>query len=197
MLAAELGITEEFVRNVHLATLAICAWLVISADFTAAKSSFQPLNDNDFKRLHRSHHLLAWGLVMFWCSGAYLIWLGTAFDLSQFSPKLIAKITVVSVLSLNAIIIGKFALPYLERNRFMTFGELPVEIRLRLAFCASISSASWIGAFCLGSIPHLKTASAAELLGFLVPIYAGLELVAILLAVLSGYRKPKIGPVAP
>ncbi len=196
MLSAELLIPEDFVRNVHLATLAICAWFVISADLTAAKSSFHPLSDHDFKRLHRNHKFLAWGLIVFWLSGAYLIWLGTAFDPSQFSPKLMAKITVVTVLTLNAVIIGRLVLPYIERNRTVTFGELPIEVRLRLALCASVSSASWISAFCLGAMPHLKTADPAELVGFLAPIYAALGVGAMLFAALSGYRKQKVSPVA-
>lgn len=197
MLPAELGISEEFVRNFHLATLVVCVWLVISADLTAAKSSLHPLNENDFRYLHFNHTLLVWGLFVFWCTGAYLVWLGTSFDLSQFSPKLIAKITVVSGLTLNAFVIGRFALPYLEQKHALKFGEHPIEMRLRLALCGSFSSASWIGAFCLGAMSHLKTASAVELISFLAPIYAGLAIVASLFAVISGYRTPKIGPIAP
>ena len=73
---------------------------------------------------------------------AYLIWRGTGFDIYQFSPKLIAKIVVVTILTVNAVAIGQLALPYFERNTGVTFGQFSLAVRLRLAGCGAVSSAS-------------------------------------------------------
>lgn len=192
MVTVELQFLEDIARSAHLAALAMCFLLVISADLTASKSVFRPLTAGDFKRLHTNHAALASGLIILWVSGLFIIWRATAFDLAQFSPKLIAKIVVVSLLTANAFVIGKLALPYFQRNEGAVFGEFSLGVRLRLASCAALSSASWICAFCLGAIPWLKTASAAELIDFLGPIYAAFFAAAFVVAALSGRRKTEV-----
>lgn len=195
MVNGDLAAIEIFVRNLHLASLVVCAFLVFSADFTASKSTVRHLQEHDFQRLHRYHSLLTKGLVLFWLTGIFLIWRGTAFDPSQFSPKLIAKIIVVTLLTFNAVIIGRVALPFMERNQSLLFGELPFDIRLRLALCGGVSSASWISAFCLGAFKHLKTASPEQLFAFLAPIYVFILSAATLVAIAAAFRKPKVEPV--
>ena len=195
-MSGDLSTIEEFMRSAHLATLAACAWLVISADLTAAKSTFRNLSAHDFKRLHLNHRALAWGLAIFWLSGIYLIWNATAFDPAQLSPKLMAKLIVVTILTVNAVVIGRFALPFMERNQSMTFGEFNFEVRWRLALCSGISTASWISAFCLGAIKPLRTASPEVLFEFLGPIYAACCALATLFAIISVSRKPRPDPVA-
>lgn len=189
MVPSDLTIIEDYVRSLHLATLAACALLVCSADFMASKSTFRSLRNDDMLRLYRYHALLIKGLVIFWITGVFLIWRGTAFELAQFSPKLIAKIVVVTILTANALAIGRLALPYFERNKGMTFGQFSLSARMRLAYCAALSSASWISAFCLGAIPWLKTASAVELINFLGPIYAACFAGATLVVAVSALRR--------
>ncbi len=190
MFINDLATFEIFVRSVHLSVLVISTFLVVSADLTAVKSAFRSLGDADFQRLHRNHSFLSKCLVLFWMSGLFLVWRGTGFELEQFSPKLIAKIAVVALLTANAVAIGKFALPYMERNQGMTFGQFSFPVRMRLAGSAGVSSASWISAFCLGALPWLKTASAEELIAFIGPIYAVCFVGACCVAMLSAFVKP-------
>lgn len=191
MLQGDLHIIETYARNLHLVSLALCFLLVALADSTAAKSMFKSLKDADFQRLHRCHSLLTKGLIVFWLTGIFLVWQATSFEWANFSPKLIAKILVVTLLTANAWMIGRLAMPHFERNRGMTFGEFHFSARMGLAICAGLSSASWFSAFCLGAIKWLKTASAIELAEFLLPIYgvclAGAGMVA-LLSVFSRLR---------
>ncbi|MEL6694143.1 MAG: hypothetical protein AAFQ12_14090, partial [Pseudomonadota bacterium] len=133
MVFSELGQIEEYVRYIHLGLLALCAWLVITADLTAAKSVFRPLTNKDFGNLHRKHTVLSWSLCLLWLTGAFIIWNTTKFQVSEFSPKLVAKLIVVSILTLNACIIGRLALPFMERNKDKTLGQLPFYIRERIA----------------------------------------------------------------
>lgn len=172
MLSGELQNLENIVRGVHLGALAMSFLLVMSADLVAAKSAFRPLATRNFKRLHANHAALTSGLIILWLSGVFLIWRATAFDLEQFSPKLIAKVAVITILTCNAVVIGRLALPYFERNQGTIFGDFSFAVRFSLGGCAALSSASWLCAFCLGALPWLKTASAAELISFLWPIYA-------------------------
>lgn len=191
MFLGDLASIEEFTRSLHLAALVTCAFLVLGADLTAARSAFRSLAEAEFKRLHRYHSLLTKGLVVFWITGLFLIWRGTGFDLEQFSPKLTAKVLVVTLLTMNALAIGRFALPYFEGKQGMTLGQFNLGVRVRLTGCAALSSASWISAFCLGAIPWLKTASVVELVNFLGPIYTACLVGAGLVALLSPHAKPQ------
>jgi hypothetical protein len=194
MLGLEQAFVEHIVRSVHIAVLASSFLLVVTADFTASKSTLRNLGPDDFKRLHRNHNALTWALLLFWLTGAFLIWAGTQFDVSQFTPKLIAKLIVVSILTVNAWVIGRVLLPFMEANSNATFGDFPFADRLRLTLCGAASSASWLSAFCLGALQHLRTATPQELIDFICPIYAGLGLLGVLFAIASGNRKPKATP---
>lgn len=187
---------EDIVRDFHFATLGASALLVVSADLTASKSTIRHLRTSEFQRLHTYHTALTWGLLLFWFSGIYLIWDATAFDTSQFSPKLIAKLLVVSLLTLNAMVIGRVLLPFMEDNSMRTFGEFPVGARLRLALSGAVSSASWISAFCLGYFPHLKLAPPQQLIEFLAPIYGTVIGAAMIFALLSGKRAGVPDPIS-
>lgn len=198
MVNGDIAQLEEIVRWAHLSILGLCFFLVVFADLTAANSVFRPLYKGEFARLRSLHAALSAGLIVLWLTGLFLIWRGTGFDVAQFSPKLIAKITVVSLLTLNAFAIGQIALPFFERNREMMFGEFDISVRLRLTCLGAVSSASWISAFCLGAIPSLKTASTIELVHFLAPIYSVFFTLALLLSLISSSRseKPEIQPFA-
>lgn len=191
MVASDLQILENIARSAHFAAMVMCFILVVSADLNAAKSAFWPLNERDFNRLHRNHAALTSGLILLWLSGLFLIWRGTAFDIAQFSPKLIAKVFVVTMLTANAVVIGRVALPFFERNKGKTFGDFSFVIRLCLGCCAAMSAASWVSAFCLGAIPWLKTASPIELVSFLGPIYAVCVAAASLFAVVCARDKTR------
>ena len=123
---------DHIARNVHIVMLVMCLGLAALADLTAAKSISRPLSDRSLARLHRYHSALSTGLILLWISGIAIIWLKTSFDVSQFSPKLMAKIAVVTLLSFNALVIGRVALGTFETYRDSSLGELRFRLRLCL-----------------------------------------------------------------
>ena len=189
MFAGDLELIENIARLVHILMLTVCFWIVIVADMTAAKSSFKPLSGFDLKRLHTYHSALTTGLVLLWTSGIALIGLRTGFQLSEFSPKLIAKVVVVTILTINAIVIGRIALPFYERNRGKCIGDFCVSIRTRLAVCGAISTSSWLSALALGAIPTLKAASAVTLINLLGLFYLGNVVVSVVLVLMMQKRE--------
>ena len=183
---------EIAVRFVHLSMLMMCFILVFFADITAAKSTTRRLTDSDFAQLHRYHSSLVYGLILLWLSGGILIFIKTGFDLSQFSPKLYAKIFVVTVLTINAVLIGQVALPFYEKNKDKRFGDFSVSVRVGLATCGALSTSSWISAFCLGSLTALKTASATTLINLLGLFYISNVLLSIIIVLY--YVRPRSAP---
>lgn len=152
----DLDFLNDAARAAHLLGLALGFGVAIVADLCAARSLFRPLEDHEFADLHRYHRTVAFGLTLFWISGLVLLWLRTGFDPESFSPKLVTKLCVVSLLTVNAYLIGRLGLPTMMAYAGHRFGNLPVTHRLRLGALAGMSGAGWIAALALGVFSAMK-----------------------------------------
>ncbi|MEM6385916.1 MAG: hypothetical protein AAF718_06740 [Pseudomonadota bacterium] len=153
----DLILLNDAARAAHLLGLALGFGVAIIADLCAARSLFRPLDERELYDLQRYHHTVAFGLALFWASGLVLLWLRTGFSPENFSPKLIAKLCVVGLLTVNAYLIGRLGLPTMIAYAGHRFGDLPITHRLRLGALAGMSSAGWIAALALGVFSALKT----------------------------------------
>ncbi len=152
----DLTLLNDAARAMHLLGLALGFGVAIIADLCAARSFFRPLADHEFEDLRRYHRTVALGLAIFWISGLILLWLRTGFVVEDFSPKLMAKLGVVTLLTVNAILIGRIGLPTMLEWAGCRFGALPLTHRLRLAALAGMSFAGWISALALGAFSAMK-----------------------------------------
>jgi hypothetical protein len=152
-----LDLLNDAARAVHLLGLALGFGVAIMADTLAARSLTRPLDQHEFDDLHRYHRMVAVGLVFFWTSGLVLLWLRTGFQPDNFSPKLLAKLGVIGVLTVNAYLIGRIGLPTMQAWAGCRFGDLPFAHRAQLAVLAGVSGASWISAFALGVFKGMKS----------------------------------------
>ncbi|MEO1239975.1 MAG: hypothetical protein AAFW64_10105 [Pseudomonadota bacterium] len=82
------------------------------------------------------------------------------FLLDAFTPKLWAKITVVTILSVNAMFVASVAIPILNGHAGKRISALPRTARRALFAVAGVSAASWLMAMVMGSSVLLKTAPA-------------------------------------
>lgn len=86
-------------------------------------------------------------LLGLWLSGAAVIGLDTGFDLSQIArnDKLLAKLTVVSILTLNGVLLHRFAFPHLV-------APLPAAMQSAWgpALLGGISASTWVYAAFIG-----------------------------------------------
>lgn len=153
----DLDLLNDAARAAHLIGLALGFGVAIMADLKAARSLFRPLEDHEFEDLHRYHKTVALGLALFWASGLVLLWLRTGFVIENFSPKLVAKLCVVGLLTINAYLIGRIGLPTMIEWAGCRFGSLPFFHRLRLGALAGMSGAGWIAALALGVFSAMKT----------------------------------------
>lgn len=161
---------NDAARAVHLVGLALGLGVALIADLSASRSLHRPLTTHELDTLKWYHQIVFAGLLLFWVSGLFLLWLRTGFVLEEFSPKLNAKLVVVSVLSLNAVLIGRVGMPTLVAFEGSRFGSMPTTERYRLAVIAGLSGASWASAFALGTFSQMKTMDwplLAELVGCL------------------------------
>ncbi|MEL6377388.1 MAG: hypothetical protein AAFQ04_09350 [Pseudomonadota bacterium] len=152
------------IKGVHLLSVLFCLSLVMYADLRASKLLFTPLVKQDFRVFENCHRTLNIGLILLWITGVIITVEIIKYSLGNMSPKLFAKITVVTILTANAGMIGRFVLPHLKLHRGMMMGDFDPHIRVWLGITFAASFASWIAAFCLGMFPVFKTLDAQQLL---------------------------------
>ncbi|MEL6425519.1 MAG: hypothetical protein AAGK98_14455 [Pseudomonadota bacterium] len=165
------SILIDAARYAHLATLAAGIGMAALADQNVLRALHGPLAPFDLALLHRLHRAMIPVLVAIWTTGIVLLDLRTDLQPSEITPKLWAKLAVVTILTLNAWAIGRLALPALEDLGRMRFGDLPASRRMLLAGLGGISAASWLSALALGCFAGLRDLGGQELLTLFGLIY--------------------------
>ena len=126
----------------HVGSFVVAAIGVAYADLSLFKQERV-----DQKLLRWASQLVMWALLALWFTGALIVWIDTHFVLTAMlaMPKLLAKITVVTALSINGY--------YLHHRFFNRLGEATPNFRRTVnltALMAAISGASWMFAAFLG-----------------------------------------------
>ena len=142
----------------HLGAMAAGLGAVIFADSTVLRRVAEPTTKQQMAVIHHAHAVISIALVLLWLSGLALLVLKTGLDPAKISPKLIAKLGTVSVLTLTAMAMAKVALPYMEANVGRRLIDAPLAEQCQLALCAGMSAAGWGTALMLGASKILKTA---------------------------------------
>ncbi len=191
----DLSVLNDAARAAHLIGLALGFGVAIMADLCAARSLFRPLQEHEFDDLHRYHRTVALGLALFWASGLVLLWLRTGLALENFSPKLIAKLCVVGLLTVNAYLIGRIGLPTMIAWAGCRFGALPFAHRLRLGALAGMSGAGWVAALALGVFSAMKTFEwdvLSEIIGVIYIVGLGGALITAIIAPLINFTLDRV-----
>lgn len=191
----DLTMVNDAARATHLLGLALGFGVAILADLCAARSLLRPLDHRELETLHQYHRTVALGLTLFWTSGLVLLWLRTGFQPENFSPKLMAKLGVVAMLTINAHLIGRIGLPTMIAWQGFRYGALPLPHRLRLAALAGMSGAGWISALALGVFTAMKTFEwevLSEIIGVIYVIGLGGALVTAFLAPVLNFAMDRV-----
>ncbi|MEO0991735.1 MAG: hypothetical protein AAFX00_12400 [Pseudomonadota bacterium] len=177
-------ILDDALRFAHLASVALGLGVAAHTEMTALSRRYHPIDSAFLADLSARHRLIGTALLIMWVSGFGLITLKTGFSLAEMTPKLWAKLAAVSILSLNAALIGWLALPLLARGSGHRLCDLRPATRGVLFTLAGLSGGSWFAALALGSSTFAKTAS-AELLGTALP---AVYVCAVATALIVGFR---------
>jgi hypothetical protein len=140
----------DVVRFSHVLTVAVGLGAAFLADYHSLRRLGLPVDDDLLVTLHACHSLVWTALIGMWCTGLCLVYIRTGFDVGNFSPKLFGKLITVSILTLNAIWIGRYVIPTIEEHRNRSIMWLPLRQKLRLAFAAALSTTSWLLALAMG-----------------------------------------------
>lgn len=101
---------------------------------------------------------VASGLLLLWISGGgFLLLYFVAEPEKLMNPKIWAKITIVSILTINGLAIHRFVLPFIrQRVGSQLLTEIKPGTKVALIACGVISVVSWTVPVILGAAPQLN-----------------------------------------
>lgn len=148
----------DMMRCAHLMCFAAGMGTSLYFDFRTLYTLKKPVNERELRSLRQIHTWITFAFAALWVTGFGLIYIRTGFVLETFSPKLYAKLLLMSLMVLNARAIGKIVFPIMEE----TLGKSLLALRpARLALMTQIAINSlfcWTAGLMLGASTVLKTA---------------------------------------
>ncbi len=116
------------------------------------------ITDEKFEILKQSTRVVTFGLVLLWLSGvAYLLYYAAYFEQGLHNPKVWAKVAIVSVLTVNGLLIHHFILPHIQARTGKTlFHDCNRRQQLIMLSASVISVVSWLMPLALGSCKELN-----------------------------------------
>ncbi|WP_420413251.1 hypothetical protein [Roseibium sp.] len=169
----------DLIRLAHLAGVAIGLGTVVSAALSVRQMITKGMTRQLLDFVDKSHRQIACAIAILWISGLALIGVRTNFDPSAFSPKLVTKLAVVTILTIDAVLMRQLVAPLLKEYAGRPLAALALPQKLLIANCAALSGASWLYALMLGASSILKTAQAPLLATIGLAVYGGAYLIAI------------------
>lgn len=140
----------DAIRYGHLLFVAIGLGAAFLADLQMVQRLNRPVTRGLLTQLELYHKLVWAGLLGMWITGLALIYVRTGFALAEFTPKLFSKLGIVTILTVNAMLIGRVAMPLLRDAYGQAPNDLPLPRKVIGGWVASLSSISWLMALALG-----------------------------------------------
>lgn len=151
---------SDVLRLLHLLAVAVGFGVAVETETYMIRRRRAAIGPGLLAGLDHRHRVILCALGAMWVTGLALVALRTGFQLSEFTPKLWSKITVVTILTINAVFIAEVALPILAEQKGRPVAALRPAERRALFSVAGVSGASWLIALALGSSALLKVSPA-------------------------------------
>ncbi|MBB3992691.1 hypothetical protein GGR95_000310 [Sulfitobacter undariae] len=181
-------------RAAHLIFFAAGMGAALYHEYLTARSFRGEISEQDICGIEMLHRWIVLAFSGLWLTGIGLIYVRTAFDLSQFSPKLWVKVGIMLIMTLNALMISRCVLPILKNNIGKAMSSLPALQLFTMTQLAAVSMFCWSSGMVLGSSQYLKTAAWNVLSPLVVGWFVTVTLVA--LVVVMALREKGSGDVA-
>ncbi len=140
-------------KLLHLAGLMMGFGGAILADMLILRRAIlSPIKQETVETVHHLSKIVFGGLALLWISGASLIYLRYSLNPDVLmNQKIWAKVTIVSILTINVFAVHKIALAHLQsRIGKQLFDPRQKREMIGLTFVAAVSSVSWGVPFVLG-----------------------------------------------
>ncbi len=141
----------DVARYAHILAVAVGFGAAFLTDLHVLSRLGNPIDQGFITALHAFHTVIWRSVFAMWITGLIMIYIRTGFEPANFSPKLIAKLLTVGILTINAQVIAKVVMPLIEDNRGQSLMWLPLGSKLWLAAIGAVSTSSWMMALAMGS----------------------------------------------
>ncbi|UWR26933.1 hypothetical protein K3757_03075 [Sulfitobacter sp. S223] len=148
----------DVLRAAHLVLFAAGMGTALFHDYRTCRDLHAPIKTSDIRSIEQLHRWIVCAFAGLWGTGLILIYIRTGFDLSTFSPKLWVKVSLMALMTVNALMIAMFVLPVLRRNVGRPMLDLAPRDMVVASQLAIISMFCWSSGMVLGSSAYLKTA---------------------------------------
>lgn len=148
----EIEFTRMGIVYLHLIACCVAIGLVLTSDIAMVKQLLKadPSERLDSKHLSSLQQTVSYALLALWITGAGIIALDVYIKgLSYFgNPKLQSKIAIVSLLTLNGLVLHAYVLPLMQKAGSLL--KLTFTRRMLAIFTGAVSAVSWFYAAMLG-----------------------------------------------
>jgi hypothetical protein len=148
----------DVVRFCHILSVAIGLGAAFFADIYALSRITRKVDEALLATLHTCHRIVWIALFGMWITGTAMIYVRTGFELANFSPKLFSKLFTVTLLTINALLIGQIVMPAVAASRGKSLLSLSLSRKVGMGIMGAVSSASWILALAMG-VSHILAKS--------------------------------------
>ncbi|MDA8456059.1 hypothetical protein M4R22_14915 [Acidovorax sp. GBBC 3334] len=133
----------------HLLAMAVAIGKMLEYDFRFLGMIHRKITPQRREELLRTKATMTAALWVLWGSGAFFVYLGYTHSPEYvMNEKLWMKVLTVSALTLNGMLMHRFAFPHMMQEG--VFLEFPLKRILSLTLFATVSSVSWLYASFLG-----------------------------------------------
>lgn len=186
-----LKMLKTFVVYFHLLATCVAIGSVLMADHTLWSWRNRVLDEIQQQRLAQTQRVVTIALVFLWCSGFALVYLGYMVDGVKYllNEKLWVKLMVVSLLTLNGVLLHKIGFPRLQRAAFTQLTSMD---RVCLSLLGAVSTTSWLFAAFLGiARPWNYSLPYEQIIGFFGAVLLAAITGAVAISLLMSYPSDK------
>jgi hypothetical protein len=134
------------------------------------------------------HRLIKSAVYGLWITGVALLTIRVGLQGAPMSDKLLAKLLIVTLLTVNMRMIDRFVLPGLVAHEGASIHHVPFLTRAGFGGIAGFSAACWLSALLLGGLGITKTMEGADLARLFLPLLGMATLAGMIAGAVAGLR---------
>ena len=182
------GIVIDIIRVGHMFAFAVGIGAAMFLEIQVVRRFFARIDEEGLRLLIFGHGLIRRAVHGLWITGIALLAIRVGLEGAPLSDKLLAKLSIVILLTLNMQIIDRNLVVRIVGHEGGSIPEMPFRTRAECGAIAGFSAACWLGALLLGGIGYAKTMDGIALAQFLVPLLLAGAAGGLIAGALAGLR---------
>ena len=158
-----LDVLFDALRVAHMMSFALGIGAAAFLELQIVKRCRYQIDSDSLRLVLSGHQLITVAVITLWCTGLGLLVMRIGPMGGELTIKLLAKLAVVTLLTLNMRVIDRFVIPELFDVEGMALGDIPADTRAKLGAVAGLSGGCWLAALLIGGMSIAQEMTALEL----------------------------------